>query len=456
MKTKTWVVAGGLVIVVALLVVALAGRDSSGLNGKWETGWQEGRRYTASHDNIIIDFDNKSFSITCLSRAPEHIELNYVGRENEWGDNAISSKAELLEECYDEKLWKVPMARGTFTLTNDKIELTTEDGVKVLPFFRTENTINIDGKQFLRNDRDDAALKFRTAATERKERERAAEQEREEAEAQIAEQERKAAEDYAERMAIYERKKNQLIENNNESYRAARKGDLAELKELWAERLEIDKELKAAAASTEWSPGLPLDAGMNIRVWNGELMSRAAEHGHVEVMKWLKEQGVNVSLKYDIILAARGGSVEAMRWLAEQGADVTARGDDGRTLIFESASFGHVEAMKWLKEQGLDINAKNNGGSVPMHSAAMWGRVDAMKWLKEQGVDLDVKNNEGTTPMHLAAIYGEVDAVKWLKEQGADINAKTKDGKSPLQVARESDRNANNNMVEWLMENGAQ
>jgi len=63
----------------------------------------------------------------------------------------VPEGAELIEERGDLKTWKWRVMSGSFTLTDDKIELTDENGhVLVLPFSRTENTINIGGDQFTR------------------------------------------------------------------------------------------------------------------------------------------------------------------------------------------------------------------------------------------------------------------------------------------------------------------
>ena len=135
-------------------------------------------------------------------------------------------------------------------------------------------------------------------------------------------------------------------------------------------------------------------------------IAATAQFRAMDVLLWLEKRGANVNAedpygRMPMHLAAEGGHVEAMKRLKEQGANVNAEVDyNGRTPIYWAASRGHIEAMKWLKEQGVDVNAKSNrgwyGGTL-MHAAAGSGHVEVMKWLKEQGADINAKNDSGWT-----------------------------------------------------------
>jgi ankyrin repeat protein len=92
----------------------------------------------------------------------------------------------------------------------------------------------------------------------------------------------------------------------------------------------------------------------------------------------------------------------------------------GGTPMHVAAVNDHVDMMKWLIEQGSRINAKDGFGNVPMHYMAIHGRTDAMKWLKENGADINAKNNQNERPIHWATVAGHVDAVEWLKANGSE------------------------------------
>ena len=153
-----------------------------------------------------------------------------------------------------------------------------------------------------------------------------------------------------------------------------------------------------------------------------------------------------------IFLAARDNDIEVLEWLKAQGVDVHPQfSTTGHTPMHIAAMFNAVAAMEWLKAQGADINAQSDTGKMPMHWAAMFNAVAAMEWLKAQGADVNAQARDGNTPMHRAAEKDAVAAMEWLKAQGADINAQNGTGNTPMYRAMEV--NAEDAM-EWLRKNG--
>ena len=96
--------------------------------------------------------------------------------------------------------------------------------------------------------------------------------------------------------------------------------------------------------------------------------------------------------------------------------EINAKDKNGLTPMHWATLGGRIEVMKWLKEQGVDINAKDGNGATFMHAAAFAGRVEAMKWLKEQGADINAENNEGKTPLSVAQ---KDETKAWLRANGA-------------------------------------
>jgi cellulase/cellobiase CelA1 len=137
-----------------------------------------------------------------------------------------------------------------------------------------------------------------------------------------------------------------------------------------------------------------------------------------------------------MLLAARGGHIEAMKWLKEQGAEVNVKNPQGETAMHAAAAGGHVEAMKWLKEQGEDINVKDYCERTPMHCAAEGGHAAAIRWLKEQGADVNAFNNNGVTPLSIAAcVNANPEVLRVLIDNGADVAIEDKIGNRALNYA---------------------
>ncbi len=48
-----------------------------------------------------------------------------------------------------------------------------------------------------------------------------------------------------------------------------------------------------------------------------------------------------------------------VKWLSEQRADNREENKDGTSPLGVAAQFGHLEVAKWLKEQGVDVGEKD-------------------------------------------------------------------------------------------------
>src|SRR5436190_387438 len=77
-----------------------------------------------------------------------------------------------------------------------------------------------------------------------------------------------------------------------------------------------------------------------------------------------------------------------------------------------AAQNGHVNAIKALKEDGADVAAQDKDRRTPMHWAAQNGHMDAIEALKEAGADVAAQDKYGSTPMYSATDYGHVTAIK--------------------------------------------
>ncbi|KAA6409005.1 MAG: hypothetical protein FRX48_07349 [Lasallia pustulata] len=55
-----------------------------------------------------------------------------------------------------------------------------------------------------------------------------------------------------------------------------------------------------------------------------------------------------------------------VKWLNEQRADNREENKDGTSSLGVAAQFGHLEVAKWLKEQGVDAH-NNAHASIRVH-----------------------------------------------------------------------------------------
>jgi len=147
--------------------------------------------------------------------------------------------------------------------------------------------------------------------------------------------------------------------------------------------------------------------------YNDYPLRKAARYGHLEVVKYLLEQGADLHVDNDYPLrkAARYGHLEVVKYLLEQGADLHV--DNDYPLRY-AAENGHLEVVKYLLEQGADLHAGDNDA---LRWAALRGHLEIVKYLVEQGADLHAENDWA---LRLAARNSHLEVVKCLVEKGAD------------------------------------
>lgn len=174
-----------------------------------------------------------------------------------------------------------------------------------------------------------------------------------------------------------------------------------------------------------------------------KLMFSAAEHGHMETVKWLHEMEPACS-ETAIGFAAKGGHLEVVKCLHQQAAN-SAQGKSRKQWLHEhgakrsvdkAAEGVSLEIVQWLHEHRPD-----ECSTVAMNKAAEKGHLEVLKGLhaiRSEGCTGDALFcaacdshltivqwlfehrkeclNQGTMAMETAALYGHLHMVKWLHE----------------------------------------
>ena len=91
-------------------------------------------------------------------------------------------------------------------------------------------------------------------------------------------------------------------------------------------------------------------------------------------------------------------------------------GGHGDIAVFVAAGDSDVDVLKWLKKQGIAINVRDESDNwqTPMHYAASQGAIEGMEWLKTQGLDINARDKFEQTPMHLATSARSLKSIKAL------------------------------------------
>ena len=105
-------------------------------------------------------------------------------------------------------------------------------------------------------------------------------------------------------------------------------------------------------------------------IWNTSVCSGATLNGHLEVLKWAREDGCpwNTSTCAN---AALNGHFEVLKWAYENGCPWNT------TTCANAALGGHLEILQWARENGCPWN------SMVYANAARRGHVHILNWAFE-------------------------------------------------------------------------
>ncbi|KAH0615932.1 hypothetical protein JD844_026587 [Phrynosoma platyrhinos] len=255
--------------------------------------------------------------------------------------------------------------------------------------------------------------------------------------------------------------------------------------------------------SSNFSDQIRIQARATKRRENGFTpLYMAAQENHIEVVKYLLENGANQStateIEDGIDLRWDSGenekspkSMDFSMCTLDQIIDLDLQGKDDRhrktmelfslglylfalqqghnqavAILLENDTKGkvrlpalHIAARKddtksaaLLLQNDHNADVQSKSGFTPLHIAAHYGNVNVATLLLNRGAVVDFTARNGITPLHVASKRGNTNMVKLLLDRGGQIDAKTRDGLTPLHCAA---RSGHDQVVELLLERGA-
>ncbi|MBP1634624.1 MAG: uncharacterized protein H6Q10_1198 [Acidobacteria bacterium] len=183
----------------------------------------------------------------------------------------------------------------------------------------------------------------------------------------------------------------------------------------------------------------------------------AAEAGRLEVVRFLLDQGAQVSrpniagetpLHYAVAL----DSPDVVNLLLARGADVDARTEDGATPLRMAVAWGQPASIKALVARGAHVRDVLPNGETLLHGAALVGPAEAIHVLAAAGAPVNAVTDAGVTPLLAACAAGNVETAAALMARGADPNLRDASGRQPLTLAA---RAGDEGLVKRMLEAGA-
>ncbi|MBI5817915.1 MAG: ankyrin repeat domain-containing protein [Verrucomicrobia bacterium] len=181
--------------------------------------------------------------------------------------------------------------------------------------------------------------------------------------------------------------------------------------------------------------------------------------GHMELVRLLLSYKADINAKGD-----RGGTPLAMaimqknlpmaEFLIACNANVNNREKSGHTPLHWAAGGGSLPLIQLLLANKADVNARCDRGSTPLMCAAQFDKKEAVEKLLANKADVNAKTNRGKTALHFAADCGSKSVVETLLANHADMNSRDERGRTPLDLAKESDREEADKIVDILRTHG--
>ena len=180
---------------------------------------------------------------------------------------------------------------------------------------------------------------------------------------------------------------------------------------------------------------------------NDKPLHLAAEHGQVDIMKYLIKTGANknglANGQTPLRRAIEKEQLASVQFLIQSGVNVNERKQNEESLLYTAVVYDEPGIFQALLDAKANVQADNGYGYPVLHFAASVGRTDCVKRLLKAGANVNLKDQSGKTPLHAAIESNNENSneiVKILIEAKAELNVKDEEGKTPLSIAIANDR----------------
>ncbi|CAK4108800.1 unnamed protein product [Aphanomyces euteiches] len=125
--------------------------------------------------------------------------------------------------------------------------------------------------------------------------------------------------------------------------------------------------------------------------------------------------------------AANKGHVEIVRFLLERGIDINLFDEYLGTALHKESGSGHLEIVQMLLKHGIqNINCQDKLGRTALHAAAQGGRAEIVQTLLDHdNIDPNLKSEEGHTALDIAIAKEYDEVVRLLLDcSGSGLSGK--------------------------------
>lgn len=180
----------------------------------------------------------------------------------------------------------------------------------------------------------------------------------------------------------------------------------------------------------------------------------AITHGHLEIVKYLLECGVDANAKISkensLHLAIKAGHISIIKELLNH-IDVNSLATKDYSSLAFAVKSRNKKIVQLFLTFGVRDELRPENVENAVHAAAKIGDDQILKLLLDANCSPHIECR-GKKPIHTAAIFGQTRIMELLISKGADIDARTKFAETPLHLAAASGRSSS---VKYLLNCGA-
>jgi ankyrin repeat protein len=151
-----------------------------------------------------------------------------------------------------------------------------------------------------------------------------------------------------------------------------------------------------------------------------DLLYNAARRGDVaEIKQLLQHPQLDINAQNGkgytaLILATYDDHLDAARALLDAGANPDLQDASGNSALMGVSFKGYANIARLLIERGAALNLTNGNGGTALMFATLFGRNELVKLLLDAGADAFLRDARGLTALHLAGQQGNAEAWKLL------------------------------------------
>ncbi|XP_020836244.1 E3 ubiquitin-protein ligase MIB1-like, partial [Phascolarctos cinereus] len=181
------------------------------------------------------------------------------------------------------------------------------------------------------------------------------------------------------------------------------------------QQIYSDSDLKVEVCGTSWTYN---PAAVSKVASAGSAISNASGERLSQLLKKLFETQESGDLNEELVKAAANGDVAKVEDLLKR-PDVDVNGQcAGHTAMQAASQNGHVDILKLLLKQNVDVEAEDKDGDRAVHHAAFGDEGAVIEVLHRGSADLNARNKRRQTPLHIAVNKGHLQVVKTLLDFG--------------------------------------